>query len=242
MASERTAAWARDAAAVDLGDASTFAHPHPRDDEDASDAALRRALLVEARATLDAFVGDGTLTKDDEPTYYFYGQKMGDHEQTGILAACSVAEYDAGGIKKHEFTRPDKEDDRTHHMEVLDAQVGLVFLAYRASERLADLTAAGTAGEPAWRVTTEDGVEHALWPERSAHLALKRCMSPSSTAHTQAARRKSACSMSQSLLVRSAISGPFRRRRGSVSPMKHGGEASQQELTCEPYAPPTRSA
>ena len=60
-----TAAWARDAAAVDLGDASTFPQPHPRDDEDASDAALRRALLVEARATLDASV---RTADDDDPS------------------------------------------------------------------------------------------------------------------------------------------------------------------------------
>ena len=65
LASERTAAWARDAAAVDLGDASTFPQPHPRDDEDASDAALRRALLVEARATLDASV---RTADDDDPS------------------------------------------------------------------------------------------------------------------------------------------------------------------------------
>lgn len=119
---------------------------------------------AKARENLDAFVRDGILSEDDAPTYYFYGQQMGEHRQVGVLAACSVAEYDRGAIAKHEFTRPDKEDDRTHHMEVLDAQVGLVFLTYRASPRLAELTRQCTAGAPAWRVTTEDGVEHALWP------------------------------------------------------------------------------
>ena len=122
------------------------------------------AAYAMARANLDEFMSSGTLVQDDQPTYYFYGQRMGEHRQTGILAACSVAEYDAGTIAKHEYTRPDKEDDRTHHMEVLDAQVGLVFLAYRAQEQLGRLTRQGTAGQPAWRVTTEDGVEHALWP------------------------------------------------------------------------------
>lgn len=117
-----------------------------------------------ARENLDAFEAEGVMVRDEEPTYYFYGQVMGEHRQVGVIAACSVDEYDAGTIAKHEYTRPDKEDDRTHHMEVLDAQVGLVFLTYRASDRLAALTAEGTAGEPAWRVTTEDGVEHALWP------------------------------------------------------------------------------
>jgi len=118
----------------------------------------------QARRNLDELVVEGVLQLDEEPTYYFYGQVMGDHRQIGVLAGASVAEYDAGTIKKHEYTRPDKEDDWTHHMEVLDAQVGLVFLAYRSTERLSALTAELTAGEPAWRVTTDDGVEHALWP------------------------------------------------------------------------------
>lgn len=119
---------------------------------------------AKARENLDAFMADGTLIRDPAPTYYFYGQVMGSHRQIGIVAGASVAEYDGGSLKKHEYTRPDKEDDRTHHMEVLDAQVGLVFLTYRATPTLAALTAEVTAADPAWRVTTEDGVEHALWP------------------------------------------------------------------------------
>jgi uncharacterized protein (DUF1015 family) len=116
-----------------------------------------------ARENLDAFLAAGTLVRDEEPTYYFYGQVMGAHRQVGILAGASVDEYDAGTLKKHEYTRPDKEDDRTHHMEVLDAQVGLVFLAYRATDLLRALSDRVTAAAPLWRITTEDGVEHALW-------------------------------------------------------------------------------
>lgn len=118
----------------------------------------------QARRNLDELIVREVLRLDDEPTYYLYAQVMGDHRQVGVLAGASVAEYDDGRIKKHEYTRPDKEDDRTHHMEVLDAQVGLVFLTYRATERLDALVQELTAGEPAWRVTTDDGVEHALWP------------------------------------------------------------------------------
>lgn len=121
-----------------------------------------------ARENLDAFLASGLLVLDDAPSYLFYGQTMGAHRQIGVLAACSVDEYDRGDIAKHEFTRPDKEDDRTHHMEVLDAQVGLVFLAYRPTDALDALTAEITAGEPLWRVTTEDGVEHVLWKAPAA--------------------------------------------------------------------------
>jgi len=116
-----------------------------------------------ARSNLDGLFADGILVRDDEPTYYLYGQVMGDHEQVGVIAAASVDEYDQGSIAKHEFTRPDKEDDRTHHMEVIDAQVGLVFLTYTPTGELTALVAELIDGEPAWRVTTEDGVVHTLW-------------------------------------------------------------------------------
>ena len=122
----------------------------------------------QARRNLDELVVEGVLQLDDEPTYYFYGQVMGEHRQIGVIAGASVAEYDAGTIKKHEYTRPDKEDDRTHHMQVLDAQVGLVFLAYRASERLAALTAELTAGEPAWRAQATSPYSAWYWYQPSA--------------------------------------------------------------------------
>jgi len=116
-----------------------------------------------ARQNLDRFEAEGLLTLDDAETYYLYGQKMGDHVQVGLLAACSVREYDDGLIAKHEFTRPDKEDDRTHHMDVLDAQVGLVFLTYRSQEPLDSLLDELSQGTPAWKVTTADDVEHTFW-------------------------------------------------------------------------------
>jgi uncharacterized protein (DUF1015 family) len=138
------------------------------------------AAYQAARVALDALRRDGALRLDDAETYYLYGQRMGDHRQVGFLGAASVAEYDDGRIKRHELTRPDKEDDRTHHMEVLDAQVGLVFLAFRATDALRALSDTITAAPPAWRVVTEDGVEHALWaappdqvaPIREAFAAL----------------------------------------------------------------------
>ena len=115
-----------------------------------------------ARESLDAMRADGTLVRDGEPSFYLYGQHMGEHRQLGLMALCSVDEYDAGDIKKHEFTRPDKEQDRVDHMRALGAQVGLVFLAYRQTEALASLLAWPGAA-PDFDVTTDDGVRHALW-------------------------------------------------------------------------------
>ncbi|MBT3220596.1 MAG: DUF1015 domain-containing protein [Proteobacteria bacterium] len=122
-----------------------------------------------ARANLDALASSGILIRDGEPTFYFYGQVMGEHRQIGILAGASVPEYLDGRIKKHEFTRPDKEDDRTHHLETLNAQVGLVFLTYRASAALKDITARVVEVPPAWTVDSEDRVRHQFWPA-PAHM------------------------------------------------------------------------
>lgn len=116
-----------------------------------------------ARKNLRSLIADGSLQTDDAPTYYFYGQKMGTHTQVGILAACNVEEYDNNIIKKHEYTRPDKEDDRTEHMDILDHQVGLVFLTYRASAAIDEVTKKVTANSPCWSVQTEDGTLHTLW-------------------------------------------------------------------------------
>jgi uncharacterized protein (DUF1015 family) len=116
-----------------------------------------------ARREFAAMLAEGLLQRDDSPSYYLYGQTMGTHFQVGLVAAFSVAEYDDGRIKKHEFTRPDKERDRVNHIDATDCQTGMVFLAYRDQEPLNSLITAGTKKAPEWRVTTEDGVEHVLW-------------------------------------------------------------------------------
>jgi uncharacterized protein (DUF1015 family) len=105
----------------------------------------------------------GLLIQDAEESYYLYGQKMGDHFQVGLVATFSCEEYDEGLIKKHEFTRPDKEKDRVEHIDGSNAQTGMVFLAYRDTEALNGLIARCSAQAPEWKVTTEDDVEHTLW-------------------------------------------------------------------------------
>ncbi|MGC6491655.1 MAG: DUF1015 domain-containing protein [Myxococcota bacterium] len=124
-----------------------------------------------AKENLARFRSDGTLQKDASAAYYIYAQTMGEHHQVGILAACSTEDYDAGRIKKHEFTRPDKEDDRTHHMQLLGAQVGLVFLAYPSNHAINTITQRVTQQPAAWSVVTEDGVTHAFWTVPSAESA-----------------------------------------------------------------------
>jgi uncharacterized protein (DUF1015 family) len=77
----------------------------------------------------------GILVRDAQPCYYAYRLTMGAHVQTGLVAAASVADYDSNRIRKHEFTRPDKEDDRVRQIEALNAQTGPVLLAYPVLDR-----------------------------------------------------------------------------------------------------------
>ena len=118
-----------------------------------------------ARAELTSMKRDGLLQQDETPCFYLYRQTWRGRTQTGLMALAAVAEYDADTIKKHELTRPKKEQDRVDHIEALSAQTGLVFLAWRDAEvqacrellhRLADEL------KPAWSVETADGVSHAL--------------------------------------------------------------------------------
>ncbi|MEO8431011.1 MAG: DUF1015 family protein [Acidobacteriota bacterium] len=106
---------------------------------------------------------DAPLTVESEPSVYVYRLRMGDHEQTGIAACCSIDEYDSDVILKHERTRRDKEDDRTRHMLALSAQTGPVFLTYRDDTRIDALVDATKREDPLYDFTAEDGTLHTLW-------------------------------------------------------------------------------
>ncbi|MBU6408886.1 MAG: DUF1015 family protein, partial [Verrucomicrobia bacterium] len=108
-------------------------------------------------------VADGALRPDAQPHFYLYRQVMAAHSQTGIVAAASCAEYLDGSIKKHEFTRPDKEDDRVRHIEGLGAQTGPAFLVYRPVPALNQLIAAKIQSVPDVDFTAADGVRHSSW-------------------------------------------------------------------------------
>jgi uncharacterized protein (DUF1015 family) len=100
---------------------------------------------------------------EDEPSVYFYRLKMGTHEQSGLAAGFSLDEYQRNVIKKHERTRPDKEDDRTRHMVALGAQTGPVFLTYRASPDIDALAERLTRGAALIDFEAVDGVRHTIW-------------------------------------------------------------------------------
>ncbi|MCX8156547.1 MAG: DUF1015 family protein [Verrucomicrobiae bacterium] len=108
----------------------------------------------------------GALVQEKAPAYYLYQQRMGRHVQTGLVAVASCAAYLEGQIKKHELTRPDKEDDRLRHIEVVGAQTGPAFLVYRAQPALDDFIARKIAEYPEVEFTAPDGIHHAAWTLR----------------------------------------------------------------------------
>ena len=118
------------------------------------------------RETLAAFEDRGTLVRDRAPQLLVYRQEMGDASQTGVVAAVTAADYRSGVIAVHEHTRPDKENDRTEHIQALGAHDEPVFLMYRpdapGASRVAEVLAGVTAGEPEYRLE-RDGVRHTLW-------------------------------------------------------------------------------
>jgi len=108
-------------------------------------------------------IANGALKPDAQPGFYLYRQIMGRHAQVGLVAVASCREYLAGTIKKHELTRPDKEDDRVRHIETLNAQTGPVFLTYRAVAALDEFVAKKISQKPDVDFTAADGVRHTSW-------------------------------------------------------------------------------
>src|SRR3954463_10153328 len=120
-------------------------------------------VYAKARENLASLRQRAPLVDDDEPSLYFYRLRFDSHEQTGIAACFSVDEYERDLIKKHEKTRPDKEDDRTRHIIALRAQTGVVFLTYRCSDDIDRLCRAVTADAPIYDFRADDGVHHTIW-------------------------------------------------------------------------------
>jgi uncharacterized protein (DUF1015 family) len=103
------------------------------------------------------------LVEEETPAFYVYRLEMGAHVQAGIAACFSIDEYDNDLIKKHEKTRPDKEDDRTRHLLAIGAQTGPVFLTHAASAPLDTVVQRTAQGAALFDFVAADGVRHTLW-------------------------------------------------------------------------------
>jgi len=112
------------------------------------------------------------LIMEETESIYLYRLIMRDHEQIGVVACCSIDEYERDAIRKHEKTRRDKEDDRTHHMLVLRAQTGPVFLTYRPRREIDAMLSEAKMANPLYDFTAADGIQHTIWraPEPSQFI------------------------------------------------------------------------
>ena len=153
-----------EARALAAGNPKSFLHvSRPEIDmPDGTDCASPEAY-AQAKRALDALRADGTLFKDETPRFYAYRQIMGNHSQTGIVATFDAKEYLAGVLKQHEKTRKDKEDDRTRHIEILQAHTGPAFLTYKDDPAIDAIVAEACVQAPLYDFTADDGIRHVVW-------------------------------------------------------------------------------
>ena len=129
----------------------------PEQDMYAPEVYERGAALLRER------IEDGTLVEDRNLSYYIYELSWEGHSQTGIVAVCSVDEYEQGVIKRHELTREEKERDRIEHIGALGCQTGPIFLAYRDQPVLDMIVGAAKTSTPLYAFTDENGVRQTVW-------------------------------------------------------------------------------
>jgi len=121
------------------------------------------AVYEKGAENFHRFLQEGWLLEDAEPGFLVYRLVREGQAQVGVVACCSVDEYDAGLIVKHEKTRPDKEDDRTRHLLTMSAHAEPVFLAHPPDAAIVRTLEATTATGPLLDFTADDGVRHTVW-------------------------------------------------------------------------------
>lgn len=112
---------------------------------------------------LKQMISDGILVQDETDCLYAYALTMNGRTQTGFVLCASTTEYDENLVRKHEYTRPDKEDDRVKNMEALGAQAGTVFLVHRQSDSLKAAMTKATSAPAVVDFEAADGIRHQLW-------------------------------------------------------------------------------
>ena len=187
-----------EAAALAAGEPMSFLHVGRSDIDLPEDVDPHDPRVYErARRNLDGLAADGVLVRDADPALFVYREVMGARAQIGVVGCVSVADYERDVIRKHERTRPDKEDDRTRHILTLEAHAEPVLVAYRGSEEVDRLVAAAVKAPALYDLTTADGVRHTVWraPDAAALVdafARVPCAYVADGHHRSAAARRAA--------------------------------------------------
>ncbi len=135
----------------------------PEIDLDPSVHIYDERVYQKAKENLERLIKEGYLVQDKDEYLYVYRQQMGDHVQTGLVACAWADDYFEDRIKKHEFTREDKEKDRIKHVYTTNANTGPVFLTYKAQKEVDGVIEKVTEGKPEYHFTSDDGVIHTFW-------------------------------------------------------------------------------
>jgi uncharacterized protein (DUF1015 family) len=121
-------------------------------------------VYEKARENFNKLIADGVLFQDTQPCYYIYSLVMNGRRQNGLVACSSIDDYFNNVIKKHEHTRPEKEQDRINHMLALQAHVGPVFLTYRKNDNInALIDKVMMQQAPVYDFSASDRVRHTVW-------------------------------------------------------------------------------
>ena len=121
------------------------------------------SVYEKAQENFNRMVKDGILKRDEKDYFYIYRLKMADHIQTGIVGAGSIQAYEANRIRRHELTRPDKENDRMKQIDAVNALTGPVFTIHKSNQMLENVIKRNISYAADYHVTCEDHVEHTLW-------------------------------------------------------------------------------
>jgi uncharacterized protein (DUF1015 family) len=149
---------------IAAGNPLSFLHvSKPEIDLPANTDVYSPPVYAKGKENFRRLISEGALQQDPKPCFYLYRQIMGAHSQIGLVAAASCEDYLKGIIKKHEFTRPDKEDDRVRHMQALHSQTGPVFLVHRANKTMDSLIARKIKQPPEVDFAAPDKVRHTSW-------------------------------------------------------------------------------
>ena len=116
-----------------------------------------------AKSNLQKLITDGMFMQDDNAYYYIYAQTMNGKTQYGLVGCSGVEDYLNNVIKKHELTRPDKEEDRMNHVRVTNVNAEPVFFTYRDNAKIDAIVSEVVKSEPEYDFTTEDGFGHHFW-------------------------------------------------------------------------------
>lgn len=120
-------------------------------------------IYRKGKENFEKLVREGILQNDPSEQFFVYQLSLNDHEQTGIVGCCAIDDYFNDVIKKHELTRPDKEEDRKNHIRTSKLHYEPVMFSYPHVDSIDWQVEQVKHGEPEYDFTTADGIRHSVW-------------------------------------------------------------------------------